>query len=103
MVHRRSPVSPARSATMIAATEIRSDAEYTSVSVAFCQTVLIAPAVIAAAMPASGARVERAIHSAVSPAAAAAQTADNKFVAVAKGRNHSSRAHALSATMKSGV
>src|SRR5690348_6468601 len=84
-------------------TDMSSDAEYTSVSVALNQTVDIPPSTSAAATPENVSRIHRVTSAAQTPAATAVQTAARRFVATAVGRNPSTTRHARAITMKSGV
>src|SRR5438309_3491099 len=102
-IHRRSPVRPAASAATIETSVKPSEAAYTSVSVAFCQTDDVAPAAIAAAKPAAREPVARPTNQALKPPANAVDAAEKRFVATANGRNARIRAHVLSMRMNSGV
>src|SRR4051812_38580247 len=79
------------------------DAEYTSVSVAFSQTVDIPPKTNPAATAAQVSRVHRATSDAAIAAAAAVDTAARRFVAATVDGTGNSRRHARAISTNSGV
>jgi hypothetical protein len=84
-------------------TDMSSEAEYTSVSVALSHTVAELPNPRPAANAAGTSRVHRVTRIAASPPATAVHAAASRFVATAVGRRSSSNLQARPTRMNSGV